>query len=277
MKLAIKFVLHLIFVLVLTIGTQIGGLVYLVSIFVRNFVLKKNLLKLNKRFLFIIIYILTYLFFSFIIVPPVAKSLGRTPLPVFSNENIKPLNIMTCVLNRHYVTPKLKESIINSAEEFNGLHPNSVVSYLDANFPFFDGFPLAPHLSHNDGKKLDLAFFYKDQNKKELNNSAPSLIGYGVFEEPKAEEYNMPKNCEEKGFWQYGIIERFVPQWNKDKMIFDLQRTKDLIHILSKNKSISKIFIEPHLKTRMKLNNEKIRFHGCRAVRHDDHIHLQIN
>ena len=43
-----------------------------------------------------------------------------------------------------------------------------------------------------------------------------------------------------------------------------------------KQNEISKIFIEPHLKKRMNLKNPKIRFHGCRAVRHDDHIHLQI-
>ncbi|MFT5619364.1 MAG: hypothetical protein ACI85I_002607, partial [Arenicella sp.] len=38
-----------------------------------------------------------------------------------------------------------------------------------------------------------------------------------------------------------------------------------------------KVFIEPHLKTRLGLENySKIRFHGCQAVRHDDHIHVQL-
>lgn len=27
----------------------------------------------------------------------------------------------------------------------------------DASFPFLDGFPLPPHLSHDDGEKADLA------------------------------------------------------------------------------------------------------------------------
>ena len=35
------------------------------------------------------------------------------------------------------------------------------------------------------------------------------------------------------------------------------------------------IFIEPHLKNRLKIGNNRIRFHGCKAVRHDDHIHFQ--
>ena len=50
-----------------------------------------------------------------------------------------------------------------------------------------------------------------------------------------------------------------------------------MIEFLLREKSTQKIFIEQHLKTRMKLNNSKIRFHGCRAVRHDDHVHLQID
>ena len=29
---------------------------------------------------------------------------------------------------------------------------------LDGGFPFLDGFPLLPRLSHDDGRKLDLAF-----------------------------------------------------------------------------------------------------------------------
>ena len=29
-------------------------------------------------------------------------------------------------------------------------------------------------------------------------------------------------------------------------------------------------------KTRLLLTSDKIRFHGCQAVRHDDHIHVQL-
>ena len=36
------------------------------------------------------------------------------------------------------------------------------------------------------------------------------------------------------------------------------------------------LLLEPHLKTRLKLEKyDKIRFQGCRAARHDDHIHVQ--
>lgn len=40
--------------------------------------------------------------------------------------------------------------------------PGTVTLYLDANFPFFDGFPLLPHLSHVDGRKRDIAYYYAD-------------------------------------------------------------------------------------------------------------------
>jgi hypothetical protein len=36
------------------------------------------------------------------------------------------------------------------------------------------------------------------------------------------------------------------------------------------------MIVQPHLKSRLKLKSTKIRFHGCKAVRHDDHIHIQL-
>lgn len=38
-----------------------------------------------------------------------------------------------------------------------------------------------------------------------------------------------------------------------------------------------KIFIEPHEKQKLSLTSKyKIRIHGCKAIRHDDHIHLEV-
>jgi len=56
---------------------------------------------------------------------------------------------------------------------------------LDANFPFFDGFPILPHLSHNDGNKIDIAFYYGDPSIGQyLRGKAKSPIGYWGFERP---------------------------------------------------------------------------------------------
>ena len=60
------------------------------------------------------------------------------------------------------------------------------------------------------------------------------------------------------------------------KYRFDEERTKALVLLFAANQSIGKIFIEPHLKQRLHLTSNKIRFHGCRAVRHDDHLHVQL-
>ena len=157
-------------------------------------------------------------------------------------------------------------------QKFEGTKTN----YLDANFPFFNGFPLLPHLSHNDGRKLDLAFYYKQGDEK--SNGAPSFIGYGVYEDPVNKEQNYPQICAERGNWQYGFMSTIVPQWNKNKYELDVQRTRELIKLLAQDDLTSKIFIEPHLKQRWRLTRfDNIRFHGCQAVRHDDHIHTQIN
>ena len=62
-----------------------------------------------------------------------------------------------------------------------------------------------------------------------------------------------------------------------DDLEFDPDNTKMLLDLIVSNPLTQKVFIEPHLKSRMRLMNPKIRFHGCRAVRHDDHIHYQID
>lgn len=261
----------------LTVLTQIGGLVLLGAIPLFRFINKKVEKGIKRKLLKPLIFIALYLFVSIILVPVIAKPLGRVPMPVFENKHLKPLNLFTCILNRHYVRPKLRQSLEDVAESMEHKYPGTVTAYLDANFPFIYKFPLYPHLSHSDGKKIDLAFFYIDSKTKiEINKSAPSFIGYGVYEGPKKGETNMPEKCSKLGFWQYSYLHYFVPQWKKDDLIFDQKRTKQLILLLVNDKRIGKMFIEPHLKERMQLTNRKIRFHGCIAVRHDDHIHVQI-
>lgn len=259
-------------VIVLTILTQVGGLVLILCIpFFR--VIKGRRRGVVRPLVFIGFYLLS----TFVIIPPIAKTMGRVPMPVFSNEHVKPLNILTCVLNRHYVRFELLRTVETVAERMKGKHPQIVIAYLDANFPFVDGFPLLPHLSHNDGRKLDLAFFYSDSKTKEpLVNDAPSFIGYGVYEELMEGEIDQPQDCANKGYWQYSFLESLVPQWNRDRMTFDPVLTKELITLLVQENAIGKLFIEPHLKHRMNLNHPKVRFHGCQAVRHDDHIHIQL-
>jgi hypothetical protein len=36
------------------------------------------------------------------------------------------------------------------------------------------------------------------------------------------------------------------------------------------------VFVEPYLAARLGVTAPAIRFQGCRAARHDDHIHFQV-
>lgn len=106
-------------------------------------------------------------------------------------------------------------------------------------------------------------------------NSAPTLLGYGYVEKPAAGEWNQPAACERNGYWQYSLVSKLAIR--KKNRQFDSTANKHLLQLLSKDNRIRKIFIEPHLKQRLGLgSDDKIRFHGCKAVRHDDHIHVQL-
>ena len=272
----LKVTLTIILFCLLTVLTQVGGLVYLLSILTHKLTDKwtnNNYLKATYRFTsFLTLYCLT----TFLIVPVIAKPLGRVPLPLTETNHLQPLNIWTCFLNRNYVRPELKQTAFEVAKQMNNKFPGTTLNYLDANFPFINKFPLIPHLSHNDGKKLDLSFCYRDTKTNEPTNECPSFIGYGICEEPRPEEKNTTDFCADKGYWQYSFMTKVISQDNKQDFTFDSDKTRELVNLFATQTAIGKIFIEPHLKTRLNLTSDKIRFHGCQAVRHDDHIHIQL-
>ena len=217
-----------------------------------------------------------YLLSTFLILPLLAPVFGRTALPL--SGNLKPLNYGFCLLNRHYVTPDLEVLMQQLATEMDDRFPGTTTYYLDANFPFWDGFPLAPHLSHDDGRKLDLAFYYMDPQSGKPKAGSPTRMGYGSSEGPGPGEVDLPSRCAEQGFWQYSLIQALLPHGSIDTYELDVKRTAVLVRRLAMQDAIEKIFLEPHLKERWRLQEYgKIRFQGCHSVRHDDHIHLQIH
>jgi hypothetical protein len=263
-------------VCLLTILTQIGGLVYVISISFHKLINKTLRNKYYRQLTKLAVFILLYCLATFLIVPPLARLWGREPLPLSETNHLRPLNRLTCFFNRNYVRRQLKQATFAVAYEMNQRYPGSTLNYLDASFPFINGFPLMPHLSHNDGKKLDLAFFYIDNKTGLETNKTPSPIGYGISEEPHTGEVNTTQTCLVKGYWQYSFLTKIVPQGNKANFKFDSLRTKTLVNLFAAQNAINKIFIEPHLKTRLGITTSKLRFHGCRAVRHDDHVHVQL-
>ena len=274
LKISFLFILFI----VLTIATQIGGVVLLISLFAYSIFRKKTTQRAGRLILAFALFVIIYGLATFLVTPMLAQKFGRKALPIVKDDHFKPLTIWTCLLNRHYVKPELYQVMVDVSEEMKRQRPHVIIAYLDANFPFFNGFPLFPHLSHNDGEKLDLAFFYKEiLSEKEVNKVAPSWIGYGVSENPEKGEIDKPSECEKMGYWQYNFLQKIIPQPEKQVLELDDKRTTELLKLLNNNKHIQKIFLEPHLVRRLKLENKKkIRFHGCHAVRHDDHIHVQL-
>ncbi|PCJ23459.1 MAG: hypothetical protein COA97_11590 [Flavobacteriales bacterium] len=249
----------------LTILTQIGGIVLLLSLWISKF------WKKEFKFKLLLIFLVSYLFITFLIVPFVAPIFGREKIR--HSEKIKPTNYISILLNRNYVVPKLNNLL--SATALRLKDSEIEISYLDANFPFINKFPLLPHLSHNDGKKIDISLIYEAKNGK-ISNKQKSISGYGVFEKPKENEYNQIKECKSNGYFQYDYPKYLTFGKINSELWFSERGTKKLINFILKNNGLGKMFIEPHLKSRLKLTNSKIRYHGCRAVRHDDHIHIQL-
>ncbi len=251
--------------LLLTILTQIGGLVFLCAILIARF------LGWKKRWKKLLLSLTLYLITSLVIIPHVAPIFGREPIK--HREDILPATWFTVLTNRNYVRPTINKLLLKTAKK---VKPQGIkIIYLDANFPFLNGFPLLPHLSHNDGRKLDLALVYENK-KGNIIPAKQSRTGYGVYVNPLAGEINQIQKCKKAGYYQYDFSKYCSLGAVNQELVFSKKGTKYLVEALLDHSEIQKIFIEPHLKTRLKLTDNRVRFHGCRAVRHDDHIHLQI-
>jgi len=258
---------HLLIFIVLTVISQTGGILFLIAVIATHKVKNKRLLKRTITFLGI------YLVFNLLLTPIIAQQFGREKIT--TSEVIQPRMLLTDLLNRNYVRAELNEVLQKTESDFKAKYPNLKIMYLDANFPFINEFPLLPHLSHDDGKKLDLCFIYEDFDGK-LTNNKPSRSGYGIFAMSTAKEADTNERCKKKGYWQYDFTQYATLGTTDANLKLATKPTRDLILSLINNSKIKKIFIEPHLKYRLRLNYNKMRFHGCQAVRHDDHIHIQL-
>ena len=258
----LRFLFHLFAIAFLTILTQIGGLLYLIALLVYR----------RKKLMRYVFFFGIYLVATYLIVPYVAPLFGRERIR--TSPGVEAHSYFYVLENRNYVKPELNTALSKVGEQFSKKYPGSKIHFLDANFPFFDKFPLLPHLSHNDGKKLDISLVYEDNG--ELTNKRPTVSGYGAFESPLASEHNQIKKCKARGNWQYDYPKYLTLGTINSELQFSEKGNKALLKMIAANPQIGKIFIEPHLKYRMGLTHSKIRYHGCQAVRHDDHIHLQL-
>src|SRR5690349_4155525 len=105
----LRITLGVIFFFLLTLVTQVGGLVFLISILTFGYIDRKIVNGWVRIAVKGLSFVTMYLTFIFLIVPPIAKRLGRVPLPMIESHNLQPANILTCLLNRNYVKPQLRE------------------------------------------------------------------------------------------------------------------------------------------------------------------------
>ncbi|MBK8555170.1 MAG: hypothetical protein IPL65_05090 [Lewinellaceae bacterium] len=173
----------------LTLLTQFGGVLWLLLLPFRK-------IRPYRYPVFLVVYLLATVF----LIPPLACLGGRVPLPVFSSDVVKPESLWFAFLNRHYVRPALGDALQTVGENLQLRYPEAVIYYMDAGFPFINGYPLEPHFSHRDGKKVDISLYWTRKSDGKLVAGSPSPIGYGACAAPLPGEYDYNTECRKKGF-----------------------------------------------------------------------------
>lgn len=253
---------HLLAIIGLTALTQVGGLAWALALLLRRwaalwlvFLILYSGLSVGSRF--------------------IAPVFGREAIACFGTDadTIAMLHPLYCALNRNYVAPQMKTHANALARHMNARFPGTQTRSLDANFPFLTGFPLLPHLSHDDGEKLDLAFYYQDQAGAYQPGRAKWALGYWGFTPPPADAAPQCARSNLTLRWDMGWLQPLMRP-----LVLDDLRTSQALHWLVDHPKGQgyKILLEPHLQARLGLESDVIRFQGCRAARHDDHIHLQF-
>lgn len=265
--------------IVLTALSQLSGLVFLASLALGWMLRRPGAGRKTVALAGTVCFVAGLPVANLLIAPALAGLGGRVALPCETSAQ-KPyaaLSPLYCALGRNYARPEVEAMLQAMGRDLRRDDPNLVVATLDANFPLIDGFPLPPHLSHDDGRRLDLAYFYKDAAGNRLSLAAPSFLGYWGFEEP-ADPADAA--CTDKARW---LSFRWDMDWfqvfvRKDRRLDEACTAAMLRWLVEKGPEhgVAKILLEPHMAKRLGVASPLIRFQGCRAARHDDHIHVEL-
>ncbi|MBT0958575.1 penicillin-insensitive murein endopeptidase [Alphaproteobacteria bacterium KMM 3653] len=243
---------HILWVLLLTALTQLGGIAWLLALLTR------------RRWLgFLAAY--AALWVTAVFTAPLA---GREALPCWGDGPLRVASPMFCLMNRHYAAPQAADAAEDLAKHMQSTFPGTVTQVLDASFPYGDQMPLLPHLSHRRGLDLDIAFYYTDAEGTYLPRALRSPIGYWGFEQgPSACPPAFPTLR-----WNMSWLQ---PLWPDRRL--DSARTGAAITYLIQSGRTRRMFIEPHLLGKLgQSEGGLLRFQGCRAARHDDHLHISL-
>lgn len=196
---------------------------------------------------------------------------GLVTLPCDGSTPLEPTRPRYCRYNRHFVTPAVRDALISAARTMADRYPGDVLRFMDASGP--DGRkPFPPHISHGDGRQIDLGLYYTDREGRPLRTFPDTSAqgGYWPAEPPGPGE---TPACPQG---RSGRAEKPDPPadraWRLDEV-----RTKALLETLIADSRVRRVLIEPHLERRLGLwGHPKLRFAGCQAARHDDHLHVDF-
>ena len=190
---------------------------------------------------------------------------GRDRLPCFHSDLRTGNWAAYCLLGRNYVREGAVDVISEAHAEVETRHGPSPLTWLDASGPV--NLPLWPHRSHTDGRQVDLSFYYVTLEGEPI--PPPTFTGYFAYEPPEAGER---QPCAPGS----RPLDFGDPPQTRDWR-WDEARTTTLVQTLIGDERVRRIFLEPHLADRMALTGHpKVRFAGCNAARHDDHIHIDL-
>jgi hypothetical protein len=260
----LSFLRHALIVVVLTLLTQIGGLAYLVALLATRRWHRGDRPRWLRAVSLTAATLLIYAIASWAM-PLLATHFDRVPVRCGATTKV------ACLLNRAYLRTAAMSVVNELDRDMAGRFPHSHVTILEGSFPLFDGFPLPPHLSHHDGRKVDLAYFYRDASGQPIALGSPSPVGYFHFQQPRPGDREPCAGRFTPLRWNFTWLQPKEPAW-----VLDEERTRAMILWLKARPEVTRIFIEPHLADRLGVGGGKVRFQGCQAARHDDHLHVEI-
>lgn len=271
--------LYLLIVVVLTALTQVGGAILIFSTLIVWSVFPLGRLgRVRATIAHTLTFIPLYCAICLLLIPPVAKVNGRVALQCYPSVRhaYGALTPLTCLLNRHYAVPGVEAALQRMAKAVSEAQPGTVIAYLDAGFPFLDGFPMLPHMGHRAGRDIDLAYFYVGPTGRYLPREARSPVGYFGFEQPAP---GAARPCAgEAAFptrrWDLDWLQPLLAPYRLDEV-----RTAEMLTWLvfeGPAHGVSGLIIEPHMSERLGVHSQLIRFQGCEAARHDDHVHVDF-
>lgn len=268
-------VLLILLVLFLTILTQVGGLLLWLGLPALDFLVRTMRGPRVWRLLAAAgLFIPAYLVVSIGIVPPLAAQFGRVALPCGNRGESAygAFTAATCLLNRHYATPAARDALAVTANRLAAGVSGRRIGYLDSGFPFFAWFPMLPHLSHGDGRDVDAALFFIDPaTGGPASGRAPSPIGYWGYVLPPP---GAALPCDGRRSWlrwDFDWLQPLLPNLPLDEAALAA-----LLRDLAASPRVARVLIEPHITARLGIEHGKIRFQGCFAARHDDHVHIEF-